>query len=467
MSITEFYEAQEIFITGGSGFIGKVLIEKILRSLPKIGKVYILLRSKKGKNANERLEDIFQIPLFKYVREEQPEAFKKLVPIDGDCQELGLAISSADLEKLQNVSMIFHVAATVRFDDDMKTSILLNTRGTLEMLKLAQQLPQLKAFVHVSTTYSHPDLKEVDEKIYPPYFDWRTAIKIAETYDRQTLNIFLRKFCPEHPNSYTFSKSLAEHIVDDYRDKFPVVILRPSIVVSSYREPFSGWIDNFNGPVGLLVACGLGVMRTNHANPDIKPDIVPVDIVAKALLVAGYKLAKDNNAKLLSNNDESKLEIYNCCASSKSVLSVGNITDIGREIVFDIPYEKCIWLPDGSTTRCGLWHYWRLFTLQVIPAIILDGLIRLAGEPPVLLRIQRRIQSTSQILKIFTNTDWQFNNENLKSLENLIEENERSTFTFMDYYDSDMTQYLINCAKGAKQFLLKESPIPSIYVQRS
>lgn len=187
MSITNFYTDQEIFITGGSGifyktlvsypimpnfwifqqkgFIGKALIEKLLRSFSNVGKIYILIRSKKGKNANERLQEILKTSLFNRVREEQPESFSKLCAISGDCQELGLSISQEDLVKLKNVTMIFHSAASVRFDDHLRSAILLNTRGTHELVKIAGNLKRLKAFIHVSTTYSNPDKHIVEEKV--------------------------------------------------------------------------------------------------------------------------------------------------------------------------------------------------------------------------------------------------------------------------------------------------------------
>lgn len=38
--------------------MGKVLIEKLLRACPDLGKMYVLLRPKKGKNIHERLEEI-------------------------------------------------------------------------------------------------------------------------------------------------------------------------------------------------------------------------------------------------------------------------------------------------------------------------------------------------------------------------------------------------------------------------
>lgn len=57
-SIKEMYRGAEVFITGASGFLGKVLVEKLLRSCPEIDKVYLLLRPKKGQRLEERIQVI-------------------------------------------------------------------------------------------------------------------------------------------------------------------------------------------------------------------------------------------------------------------------------------------------------------------------------------------------------------------------------------------------------------------------
>ena len=64
-SIRSFYEDKVIFITGGSGFLGKVLIEKLLRSCPNVRKIYILLRSKKGRSSEERIKSLFNMEVFR------------------------------------------------------------------------------------------------------------------------------------------------------------------------------------------------------------------------------------------------------------------------------------------------------------------------------------------------------------------------------------------------------------------
>lgn len=84
--------------------------------------------------------------------------------------------------------------------------------------------------MHVSTTYCNTDKKVVQEELHEPHADWRRSIEMAEKLDEHTLQILTPKYMGELPNTYTFSKSLSEHVVGDLcRNKVPTVILRPSI----------------------------------------------------------------------------------------------------------------------------------------------------------------------------------------------------------------------------------------------
>lgn len=251
-SIPQFYAGQEIFVTGGSGFMGKVLIEKLLRSCPDIKVIFILLRPKRGKTIEERLQKILDLPLYQPLKNFNSKLFEKLIPISGNVAEMGLGISGRDYSKLQNVSIIFHSAASVRFDDSLEYAMMMNTRGTRELIILAKNLKNLKVFQYVSTTYSHPELKVVGEVIHEPYTDWRKAIQICEKTDGEILDILTPKFIQFMPNTYTFTKALAEQIISDYQNDLPIVLFRPSIVISSMKEPFPGWLGDM---INLKVKC--------------------------------------------------------------------------------------------------------------------------------------------------------------------------------------------------------------------
>ena len=57
-NVSQFYTGKNVFITGGTGFIGKVLIEKLMRSCPHLNKVYLLIRPKKSQDIQHRLEEL-------------------------------------------------------------------------------------------------------------------------------------------------------------------------------------------------------------------------------------------------------------------------------------------------------------------------------------------------------------------------------------------------------------------------
>ena len=65
-SIQEFYSGTNVLITGGTGFVGKAVMEKLLRACPDINNIYLLIRGKKGKDPNTRLEEMFDDPVSIY-----------------------------------------------------------------------------------------------------------------------------------------------------------------------------------------------------------------------------------------------------------------------------------------------------------------------------------------------------------------------------------------------------------------
>lgn len=61
--IVKFYAGKSILITGGTGFVGKALVEKLLRSCQDVKKIYILIRIKNGETINKRIDELISNPV--------------------------------------------------------------------------------------------------------------------------------------------------------------------------------------------------------------------------------------------------------------------------------------------------------------------------------------------------------------------------------------------------------------------
>lgn len=71
-------------------------------------------------------------------------------------------------------------------------------------------------------------------------------------------------------------------------------------VISSLNDPIKGWIDNFNGPIGLMMACGKGIVRITYCDKYIIPDYMAVDISIKSIIVAAWHRATSKYLKCVS-----------------------------------------------------------------------------------------------------------------------------------------------------------------------
>ncbi|XP_055629587.1 putative fatty acyl-CoA reductase CG5065 [Toxorhynchites rutilus septentrionalis] len=455
-TIAEFYSGRDIFVTGGTGFMGKVLIEKLLRSCGSVNRIFILMREKKQKTIQERIKDMQQQPLFDLLRERHKDALDKMIPVGGDVSLLGLGLSSEDIQMMRDVSIIFHVAASVRFDDPLKDAILMNTRGTREVMRLGQSLKNLCVLMHVSTTYSNPDRYVIEEKIFPAYADWRDTIKLAEQMDEETLDTFAPKYMSFLPNTYVFTKSLAEQIVDEYREELPLILFRPSIVISSMKDPIPGWMDNFNGPVGLLVGCGIGICRTMYCDPNNVADFTPVDVCIKAMIVAAWKKGTAVIQSTPISPESPQLPVYNCCISNLRNCTMGQIVDMGKTLSDEMPLDKCLWAPGGGITQIRIRNFIRVMLYHILPAILIDNMLKLTGQRPFLAKLQRKIYNANVALEYFILHNWDFKNSNFIRLASEIKPEDNKDFYYRDFIEFDITLYFRNCILGARRYLLNE-----------
>lgn len=85
------------------------------------------------------------VQIFGLLREHHPDRLGKVEVINGDLTHGDLGLTEDIRQQLQNeVSIVFHSAATVRFDDSLKKSVGININGTLSVIRLSQNMPKLE-----------------------------------------------------------------------------------------------------------------------------------------------------------------------------------------------------------------------------------------------------------------------------------------------------------------------------------
>lgn len=224
-----------------------MLVEKLLHTCPNLNKIYILLRSKKGQSSQQRLDQEFtQCKLYERLSKDLIKS--KLKPLDGDLTSDNFGLSDEQLkELLENTNIVFHVAASVRFDDPLKECLRYNVLGTKTVLDLCHQMLNLDSLVHVSTAYAYCHLTKSEECLYPLKSTANQLLEACKWMDDETLKQCSTYLMEGRPNTYTYTKAVAEHYLNENRGQLPVAIARPSIVTATLNEPFPGWTDSING----------------------------------------------------------------------------------------------------------------------------------------------------------------------------------------------------------------------------
>ncbi|XP_065220770.1 putative fatty acyl-CoA reductase CG5065 [Planococcus citri] len=450
--IPEFYDCKKVLITGATGFIGKVMIWKLLQSCPNIDTIYVLIRAKWGKSDEQRLEELFHFPIFDNFKKNNPEILKKVALIQGDMQQKDLNLSESDRRKLQDeITVVFHIAAVLKMNATLKEAVEMNVEATMTLLNICTSMRNLKVFVYVSTTYCYCDKDVTDNKVYPAKNSPDEIIKLVRCLDSELLEKMTPDIIKPHPNTYTYSKRLAENVVSDFYPRLPVVIARPSTVISSHKEPFPGFVDNMNGVVGIMIAVGKGVLRSIYAVPDYPADLIPVDNVCNGLVALAWEVA-ENKEK------QDSLPVYNICLSRDEIPTWGELMKFSYNVYLKCPLSIILWYPSVTMNKYKPIHIISTLLFQWIPAYLIDFLMMLLGYERILVRVQRKIALGCNLLTYFSSRAWRFDNSNVIRLRNSMNTSDQAIFPVnpkvIDLADRELFMY--KSLIFAREFILKE-----------
>lgn len=450
--IAEFYSGKTVFITGATGFMGKVLVEKLLRSTG-VTRIFLLIRPKKGVQTELRLKTLLESSVFDRLRKSDADLLGKVVAINGDITEDNLGLDEESWKVLaENVNIVFHSAATVRFDEDLTKSVAMNIRAVSTVISLARQMAHLEALVDVSTAYCNCDLKHIEEKIYEAPVDPKAIIDLCRVLDAEKLNSpeITGIVIGDKPNTYTFTKALAENILAVEGRGLPIAIIRPSIVAAAWRDPFPGWVDNFNAATGVLAGAGKGILRTAFIKRDCVADMVPVDVCINLMCVLAWKAATTPGSGKAP-------PVYNFTSGGVNPLTWGRVETEGLPILLRNPYEGVFWYPGGSYKE----NYYvnRFFQLwfHYGPAHAVDLIYRMMGRKPFLVKISSLMQKSQKALEPFTTNSWDWTHGNMDKLWEELSQEDREIFPF-DLRELDWSNFLETYVQGIRKYLFKEDP---------
>ncbi|XP_022153088.1 fatty acyl-CoA reductase 3-like [Momordica charantia] len=315
----EFLENKTIFVIGALGFLGKIMVEKILRVQPNVKKLYLLLRSVDEITATKRFYDeVVEKDLFRLLKEKWSgnlDTFisERISLVHGDvaCPNMGLKDSNLLKEMKNQVEIIINLAATTNFDERYDVAFGTNTLGAKHVLSFAKKCSNLKVLIHISTAYVSGERKggliletpcKLDESSNKAI---KLDIEIEQKVIEETLNEFRNKKSTEEtitlamkdlglkramiygcPNTYTFTKAMGEMMVSDEKDGIPLIIIRPTIVTSTYKEPFPGWIEGLRTIDSFIAGYAKGKVTCFPCDDKSILDLIPADMVINAIIMA-------------------------------------------------------------------------------------------------------------------------------------------------------------------------------------
>uniref|UniRef100_A0A1B0G7W5 Fatty acyl-CoA reductase n=1 Tax=Glossina morsitans morsitans TaxID=37546 RepID=A0A1B0G7W5_GLOMM len=425
----------------GTGFLGTVLIEALLGTSPDIGTIYVLVRSKKNVDPKERIKRMLQKQLFE---KHDDNTLKKIVPVVGEIGEVNFGFTNDLCEELiDKVNVIYHIAATIKFSSPLRAAIKTNLTGTMHTIELAKKVKNLAAYVYYSTAFCNSNNRGlILEKVYKSKFDPYDMMRWAED-DNAWLD-FNKDKCKatimDHPNTYTFTKNLAENLLMAEMKNMPVAVVRPSVVYGTWERPLPGWVGNASsGHLGFLAGFIKGVFRTMRGSETAILDVIPCDYVINSSLVMAWYVA---------TRHIEQPEVIHCTAGEVNPMTCGQFCDYLNDSVRRHPADNFVWKPIARL-RSG-WRYNLSFYLfHLLPAMIVvipEKLFSL-GMP----------QHTA-FFDYFLHNDFRYDMKNALRINRLIPEKDRLRYNF-DASQCNWSEFIDRIIIGIRRFYFKEAVV--------
>ncbi|KAI7841576.1 hypothetical protein COHA_004746 [Chlorella ohadii] len=287
-------------LTGATGFLGSTIIEQLLRNAsPR--KLVLVVLPKKGTPVMDQVAKLLTRPLFDRVRQQyggSEELLKRFEAVEVD-------LSEGKLPPLPDADFVVHAAASISFNNHIHDALAANYKASGAASELvssaAAAMPNLKAYVHVSTCYVNGNLPRgtfVPEGPVGPLvgpngegpFDHKEMVKelMALPHDEAEKRAEYYRDLLSFPNNYSITKRMAECLMyERAKEGLPLRILRPSIVGgASLHHIMPGYIGNAGGSTAYALGIAFGMFACTEWKPEHITDLMPVDYVTNGIILA-------------------------------------------------------------------------------------------------------------------------------------------------------------------------------------
>jgi fatty acyl-CoA reductase len=500
LSVRRALSGKHILLIGVTGFIGKVWMVDLLEQVPEIRKITLLIRRNRTTSGQRRFEKIVEesptldglqkthgARLGEFLRE-------KIEVVEGDVSLPGLGLDAGVRARLApSLDLVVNSAGLTDFNPDLREALASNVDSAKHLLDFLRSTDHA-ALMHLSTCYvvgmrDGRVAEELQENYNPmnmrnfeaerEVLSLREMIRrieeraespeLARALRRQALgrgvdeakvasreldgvvkrnrvrwarNKLVRVGMKRAqylgwPNTYTFTKSLGESILARRGRDLPVAVVRPSIVESSTRSPFSGWNEGVNtsGPLSYLLGTNF---RQLPSNAKKCLDVIPVDMVSRGMSLVAAALVERKNARM-----------YQLATSGV------NPCDMGRSIeLTGLAHRK------HYRTQQGLEH-WLKLKFETIPVskqryerlsipmqkAVVSGINRFAErlsmKKPPLAKAERDLVRAEKLIELYKpfilHNEHVFACENARLLSAALVEDEARVFAFdpeaLDWWD--------------------------------
>lgn len=458
-SVAQSLQGKNIFITGVTGFLGKVVVEKILREVPEIGRITLLIRGSKKLSAEQRMhQQVFGVPLFDSLKTLYGAGFQHFINskvrlLEGDLTEHYFGLSPLRFEQFaESIDLIINSAASVDFREPLDQALRINTLSLNNIIAAARRpngytLPVL----HVSTCYVNGFNKGfIKEEVtgpakgnIPPLCESR--YQITQLLDRLELEINdVRKRYPDGKemreqltqlgireavrygwnDTYTFTKWLGEQILIRDLDKKNLTIVRPSIIESAVHFPKPGWIEGIKVADALIYAYAKKRLSVFPGDPDGILDVIPVDLVANSVIIAAAEVCVK----------PSQLRIYQCCSGRTNPISLSRFAEYIEQEARDNfdNYPKLFSGDKVSRVRIVKPQQLDLYLNTLGRLVKLKGFVGKWFGVKGANITAKKISTTAELAKIYgyyCAAEYRFDSSKLEQLATYLEPEERDRFT--------------------------------------